>query len=88
VDLGEGWVMAETVFQGTHDGPYFGVPATGVSFPLRIGFLERFDEDGLATTLHIYFDNLTMLINMGVVEPPGTSVLPTTWGQIKSLFEE
>ena len=89
VDLGDGWVVAETVFQGTHDGPYLGIPATGRSFPLRVALLVRFDEDSLATHFHVYFDNLTMLVNMGVVEPPGpTSVRPSTWGQVKSLFQE
>ena len=35
VDLGDGWVVSEVVFLGTHTGPYFGVPATGNLFRFR-----------------------------------------------------
>jgi len=87
VDLGDGWVVAEMVFQGTHDGPYLGIPATGRFFPVRIAILQRIDEEGLATHFHVYFDNLTMLTQMGVFPPPEPSaVSPASWGEIKSRF--
>jgi steroid delta-isomerase-like uncharacterized protein len=88
IGLGEGWVLHEVVYRGTHDGPYFGIPATGRSIEIRAVLLYHFNEDGIETDVHVYFDNLSVLMQLGVVEPPTTSVLPTTWGQVKSFFQE
>jgi steroid delta-isomerase-like uncharacterized protein len=86
VDMGDGWVLVEYVATGTHDGPYFGIPATGMPVQIRVGELVRFNDDGLMTNFSLYYDTLTLLMQLGLVEPP-TSILPTTWGQVKSLFE-
>jgi len=61
IDMGDGWVVTEIVSTGTHDGPYFGIPATGRSIMVRAGVLRRFDADGLLTNLHCYYDNMTIL---------------------------
>ena len=69
IDMGDGWVINELVFTGTNDGPYMGIPATGNSIMLRAGSLTRFDADGLLTNLNLYFDNLTMMAQLGLLAP-------------------
>jgi len=89
VDMGDGWVLTEAVFTGTHDGPYLGVPATGNPMINRVAWLIQVDADGLTTAFHIYFDNFGVLVQIGAIPPPGaTAVSPSTWGQIKATFQE
>ena len=61
IDLGEGWVLCECTWTGTHNGPYFGIPPRGVSVTLRGVILYRYDEQGLERAIHVYFDNLTLM---------------------------
>ena len=70
IDMGDGWVVTEIMTTGTHDGPYLGIPATGRSVALRAGVLRRFDTDGLLTNLHCYYDNLSLLAQLGLFPPP------------------
>ena len=70
VDMGDGWVLAEIVFVGTNDGPYFGVPATGNSMEVRGAWIGHYDEDGLATKMNVYWDHLTTLTQLGLFPPP------------------
>jgi predicted ester cyclase/ketosteroid isomerase-like protein len=69
IDLGDGWVLAEVVFSGTHTGPYGGVPATGNPFRLRGASLQRFDADGLLTSHNVYYDNLTLMTQITAPTP-------------------
>jgi len=87
VDMGDGWVLTECVWNGTNDGPYFGLPATGRSVKgLRGVTLARYDN-GLITNLHIYFDNLTLLTQLGIVQPSeAPAVSPSSWGKVKEMF--
>ena len=87
-DMGDGWVLEQVLFKGTNDGPYFGVPATGNSYENRGAALVRFDTDGLLTNVNLYWDELAVLTQLGLVPPP-TAVSParkleTTWGKIKA----
>lgn len=79
VDLGDGWVLCECTWAGTHNGHYFGIPATGTHAQVRGVILYQFDEQGLETAIHVYFDNLTLLSQMMPTEPqpvnPGTQGL-------------
>ena len=61
VDLGDGWVVVELLFTGTHDGPYLGIPATGRPLAIRGAGLVRADAQGLITDFSLYFDNMTVL---------------------------
>jgi steroid delta-isomerase-like uncharacterized protein len=70
VDIGDGWVLNEVVWKGTNIGPYFGIPATRRPIQLRGAYLSRWDAEGLETNLHIYFDNLTVLAQLGLFPPP------------------
>lgn len=68
VDLGDGWVLSELAWQGTNTGPYFGLPATGRPFQLRVAELSRVDASGLITVSHFYWDNVTLLAQLGLLQ--------------------
>jgi len=70
IDMGDGWVLNEVLWKGTHTGLYFDILATGCSVEVRGGLLSRYDADGLITNLNIYFDNLTVLAQLGLFPPP------------------
>ncbi|TET85665.1 MAG: hypothetical protein E3J37_01425, partial [Anaerolineales bacterium] len=70
IDMGDGWVFNEVVWKGTHTGLYFDILATGRPVEMRGGLLSRYDADGLITNLNIYFDNLTLLAQLGLFPPP------------------
>lgn len=59
VDLGDGWVLAEVVFSGTNDAPFFGIPATHRPFQVRAAHLWRY-VDGLGVIGNTYWDQLTV----------------------------
>ncbi|MBL7187616.1 MAG: nuclear transport factor 2 family protein [Phycisphaerae bacterium] len=79
IDLGDGWVLSEVVYSGTHTGDYFGIPATGRLFRLRGVSLERFDAQGLITNLNVYFDNLTLITQITTDEWPLDGIWITTY---------
>jgi len=70
IDMGDGWVVTELLIKGTNDGPYMGMPATRRSITLRGASLQRYSSDGLITDLSSYYDNLTMLAQLGLFPPP------------------
>lgn len=87
VDLGDGWVFLEQVYEGTNDGPFFG-PATGKrAVGIRCGFLERYDSDGLLTEFRDYYDNYGLMTQLGLIPAPEPSAVSrSSWGKIKSKF--
>jgi len=89
-DLGDGWVISEVVWTGTNEGPYLESSGTGNSIDLRVGFLARYDADGLITNLKWYFDSMTILNQLGLdpVTIHPTAVVSTSWGEVKSRFRE
>jgi len=70
IDLGDGWVVSELLITGTNDGPYMGMPATRRSIQVRGVSLQRYNAEGLLTDLSSYYDNLTMLAQLGLFPPP------------------
>jgi steroid delta-isomerase-like uncharacterized protein len=70
IDMGDGWVLNEILWKGTHTGLYFDILATGRPVEIMGAFLARYDSDGLITNLNIYFDNLTVLAQLGLFPPP------------------
>lgn len=65
-------------FAGTHTGPLVAadgsvVPPTGawVTFPYCITY--RFDEDDLATEVNEYYDQLELLLPLGLLVPPAAA---------------
>jgi predicted ester cyclase/predicted SnoaL-like aldol condensation-catalyzing enzyme len=89
VDMGDGWALAERVFRGTHGGPYLGVEATGLPIELRAGILFRIDEDGLITNFYGYWDNLTVMAQLGLLAPPPPlpEVLPVGHHKLDMVYE-
>jgi len=85
IDMGDGWVLREVVFTGTNDGPFMGIPATRRTCTLRGAGLLRFDADGLVTNFSLYYDNLTMLAQLGVFPPPDPEANKAL---LQSYFEE
>ena len=87
IDMGDGWVVTQDVYAGTHDGPYMGVPATGLPSQTRAAGVMHFDADGLLTDYHLYYDSLKALMDIGAIPTPETTtVSPSTWGEIKSKY--
>lgn len=83
VELGDGWVLVEVLWSGHQDGPYFGVPASGRLSQQRSAHIGHWDDDGLLTDFRFYYDNMTVLANIGAVGG-GTAIQSTTWGQVKA----
>lgn len=83
IDLGDGWVLEEVR-----------LTALAGKIDLRAAYLLRFDADGLLMSDHGYADVVTLLVQVGAMEPlgpvigPPTAVSPSTWGQIKATFQE
>ena len=73
IDCGDGWVVTEVIFKGSHDGPFFGIPATGRPFEVRGVNLVRVDEQGYITYLHTYYDSVTLLAQLGLLSDSSSS---------------
>lgn len=56
---------------GTHKGEFMGIPATGKSTQVDSFDIVRFDADGKAVEHWGVFDALALMIQLGVVPPPG-----------------
>ena len=71
-DMGDGWVVNESLVIGTDDGGHeiFGWPVTGLPIALKLVTLERYDADGLVTYLHFYYDQMTEMVQLGLMPAP------------------
>jgi steroid delta-isomerase-like uncharacterized protein len=69
VDLGDGWVVTEGAFTGTHTGVYFGIAPAGRSIHVRAAYLYRVDSAGLIVDVRVYYDDLAWLSQMGAFPP-------------------
>ena len=65
-------VVTEFVGVGTNDGALGPMPATGRSVVLPYAEIYHFDADGKVSGGRAYFDQLGMLVQLGLAEaPPG-----------------
>ncbi len=65
-------VVTEFVGRGTNDGSLGPMPATGRSAVLPYSEIYHFDADGKVVSGRAYFDQLGMLVQLGLAEaPPG-----------------
>lgn len=64
-------VIAEFVLKGTHLGPLRGLPPTGRSFECRMTAFFVFEGTDLVAE-RVYFDQATILRQLGVAHPPGS----------------
>lgn len=63
---GDDWAVSEVIIKGRNSGPYIGNVSTGKSIELRAGYLTRFDEQGLITSLKIFIDSMAILEQLGL----------------------
>jgi steroid delta-isomerase-like uncharacterized protein len=63
-------VLVEAVVRGTHKGPLRSLPPTGREFELPILALFVFDGDDKLVCERVYFDQLTVLRQLGVARDP------------------
>jgi steroid delta-isomerase-like uncharacterized protein len=66
LDAGDTVVSVFTV-TGTHDGPLGTSPATGSRFELELCELWRFDAAGLVVGGDLYYDQLSLLAQLGLM---------------------
>lgn len=65
-------VIDELVFSGTHAGPFMGIPATGRPVEVAASVIYEV-RDGQLTREAAYWDVATMLVQMGILPPPGAT---------------
>jgi steroid delta-isomerase-like uncharacterized protein len=71
----DGWdtVIVQELATGTHNGPLGPIPASGRPLRLAVCVIFRFGEDGLVTAADFYWDQLSMLQQIGVVAVPAAA---------------
>ncbi len=57
--------VVQGVYTGTNDGPFGPLPATGRSVAMPFSIVMRFDDRGLVTDYAVYYDQLTLLTQLG-----------------------
>jgi steroid delta-isomerase-like uncharacterized protein len=62
-------VIAEFALKGTHRGELRGIPATGKDFTCRCAAFFVFEADRLVCE-RVYFDSLTIMSQLGVLQGP------------------
>ena len=66
-------VIVEANLYGTHKGPLRGFPPTGRRFEMRFCAVFVFEEDRLVCE-RVYFDQNTILRQLGIAHDPGSAV--------------
>ena len=71
----DGWdtVVVQELATGTHNGPLGPIPASGRPLSLAVCVVFRFGEDGLITAADYYWDQLSMLQQIGAVAVPAAA---------------
>jgi steroid delta-isomerase-like uncharacterized protein len=64
-------VLVEAIIRGTHKGPLRSLPPTGREYELPILAFFMFEEDKLVCE-RVYFDQLTVLRQLGIARDPTT----------------
>jgi steroid delta-isomerase-like uncharacterized protein len=62
-------VVAEFNFEGTNDGPYMGLPATGRKVSLSLCEVVKFDSTGHSIAGNLYYDQYTVMTQLGHLKP-------------------
>jgi steroid delta-isomerase-like uncharacterized protein len=66
-------VIAQFMARGVNDGALGPLPATGREIDVPFCELMRFDDDGQIVSGSIYYDQLTMMTQLGHIEPSAES---------------
>lgn len=64
-------VLIETCFQGTHRGPFRGLPPTGRRVDVPMLLIFEFDGPDLLCE-RVYYDRLSLFVQLGVAREPNT----------------
>lgn len=72
IDAGD-VVVSILEMEGTNDGPMGPMPASGRSFSTRGVQILHFDEEGRIVAHDNFFDQLSILTQLGFAEPPPQS---------------
>ncbi len=67
--ISEDRVILRVSYTGTHDGPLFGIPATGNPIAINGVGIFRFNEDGLAVENFVNLDLIGLLAQIGAFPP-------------------
>ena len=73
-------LIAHATIRGTHDGPLFGVPATGNSIEITGQGVFRFNEEGQVTESWVVLDLAALLAQIGALPAEGSTVQVGTDG--------
>jgi steroid delta-isomerase-like uncharacterized protein len=71
-DAGQAVVCTFAVV-GTHDGPLGPFPATGKAFALPLCELWHFDPDGRVVGGDLYYDQVSLLTQLGLLPQPSSA---------------
>jgi len=63
--------VVEGVYVGTNDGPMGPFPATGRAVSLPFSIVMRFDGDGRINDYSVYYDQVTLLTQLGHLDLGG-----------------
>jgi steroid delta-isomerase-like uncharacterized protein len=63
-------VWTRSAWQGTHQAPFLGVPPTGKHVTVAAWTIDKF-TDGKISDSRIIMDGLGLMMQLGVVTPPG-----------------
>ena len=63
-------VWSRSSWQGTHQGPFLGIPPTGKNVTVAAWTIDRF-TDGKIAESRIIMDTLGMMQQLGVISAPG-----------------
>jgi steroid delta-isomerase-like uncharacterized protein len=66
-------VVSQFIAVGTHDGPLGPVPATGEQFALALCEMWHFDASGRVIGGDLYYDQLSLLVQLGVMPQPSVA---------------
>lgn len=69
IDAGASTVLLFTG-SGTNDGPFGPMPATGRQVSMRFCEVREYDADGLTVRAQLFYDQVTMLVQLGHMPAP------------------
>ena len=72
IDAGD-TVIAQFTFEGTNDGSFMGMPATGRRISVPACEIARYDTSGRVISGGAYYDQYTIATQLGLIKPLATA---------------
>ncbi len=66
-------VIAQFTFEGTNDGSFLGMPATGKRVSIPVCEIARYDSQGRVISAGAYYDSMTICTQLGILKPLATA---------------